>query len=79
MATHPTYGLDLKAIKHTWELFMRLREKGSAILLLSEDLDEIIALSDCIGVIFEGKIMGVRYAAKANKDEIGLMMLGSKK
>lgn len=79
VAAHPTYGLDLKAIKHTWELFMRLRDKGTTILLLSEDLDEIIALSDCIGVIFEGKMMGVRDAAKADKDEIGLMMLGSRK
>jgi simple sugar transport system ATP-binding protein len=78
VASHPTYGLDLKAIKHTWELFMDLREKGSSFLLISEDLDEIMSLSDRIGVIFEGKIVGTMDAAKAKKEEIGLMMTGSK-
>ena len=78
VASHPTYGLDLKAIKHTWELFMKLREKGTALLLISEDLDEIMSLSDRIGVIFEGKIVGTMDAAKAKKEKIGLMMMGSK-
>lgn len=78
VASHPTYGLDLKAIKHTWELFMELREKGSSFLLISEDLDEIMSLSDRIGVIFEGKIVGTMGTAKAKKEEIGLMMTGSK-
>jgi len=77
VASHPTYGLDLKAIKHTWGLFMKLREKGTAFLLISEDLDEIMSLSDRIGVIFEGKIVGTMGAAKAEKEEIGLMMAGS--
>lgn len=79
VAAHPTYGLDLKAIKHTWELFMKLRGKGAAILLVSEDLDEVMSLSDRIGVIFEGEIMGVMDAAKADREEIGLMMTGSRK
>jgi len=78
VASHPTYGLDLKAIKHTWELFMKLREKGTALLLISEDLDEIMSLSDRIGVIFEGKIVGTMDTAKAKKEKIGLMMMGSK-
>ncbi len=78
VASHPTYGLDLKAIKHTWELFMKLREKGTALLLISEDLDEIMSLSDRVGVIFEGKIVGTMDAAKAKKVKIGLMMMGSK-
>jgi len=79
IAVHPTYGLDMKALKHTHELFLRLKGKGTAILLVSEDVDEIMSLSDRIAVIFEGKIVGTVDAAKAKKVEIGLMMAGSKR
>jgi simple sugar transport system ATP-binding protein len=78
VAVHPTYGLDLKALKHTHDLFLRLKEKGTAILLVSEDLDEVMSLSDRIAVIFEGKIVGTVDAEKAKVEEIGLMMAGSK-
>jgi len=78
VAVHPTYGLDLKALKHTHDLFLRLKEKGTAILLVSEDLDEVMSLGDRIAVIFEGKIVGTVDAAKAEVEEIGLMMAGSK-
>jgi simple sugar transport system ATP-binding protein len=76
IASHPTYGLDLRAIEHTHRLLLRLREKGSAILLVSEDLDEIIALSDRIAVMFNGKIVGVKESGKASMQELGLMMAG---
>lgn len=78
VAMHPTYGLDLKAVKHTHELFQNLKKKGTAILLVSEDLEEIFSLSDRIAVIFEGKIVGSMDAAKAKVERIGLMMAGSK-
>jgi len=78
VAVHPTYGLDLKALRHTHDLFLRLKEKGTAILLVSEDLDEVMSLSDRIAVIFEGKIVGTVDAARAKVEEIGLMMAGSK-
>jgi len=78
VATHPTYGLDLKAIKHTHELFLQLKKKGTAILLVSEDLDEIFHLSDRIAVIFNGKIVGIMETAKARVAKIGLMMAGSR-
>ena len=76
IAFHPTYGLDMKALTHTHRLFMRLREKGSAILLVSEDLDEIMTLSDRIAVMFKGKFMGIVDAEKASIKEIGRMMAG---
>jgi ABC-type uncharacterized transport system ATPase subunit len=76
VASHPTYGLDLRAIEHTHRLFLNLREKGSAILLVSEDLDEIMALSDRIAVMFNGKVIGIRESGKTNMQEIGLMMAG---
>ena len=76
VAFHPTYGLDLKALRHTHNIFMKLREKGTAILLISEDLDEIMSLSDRIGVMFEGKLVGILDAEKATIDKIGKMMTG---
>jgi ABC-type uncharacterized transport system ATPase subunit len=76
IASHPTYGLDLRAIEHTHRLLFRLREKGSGILLVSEDLDEIMALSDRIAVMFNGKVVGVRESGKTKMQEIGLMMAG---
>jgi len=76
IASHPTYGLDLRAIEHTHRLLLKMKEKGSAILLVSEDLDEIMALSDRIAVMFNGKILGTRDSGKTNRQEIGLMMAG---
>jgi len=78
VAAHPTYGLDIKAIKHTWELLMNLRGKGTAILLVSEDLDEVMSLSDRIAVMFEGRILATVEASEASREEIGLLMAGSK-
>ncbi|RLG09097.1 MAG: heme ABC transporter ATP-binding protein, partial [Thaumarchaeota archaeon] len=78
IAFHPTYGLDMKALTHTHKLFMELREKGSAILLVSEDLEEVMSLSDRIAVMFRGKFMGILDASKATVEEIGMMMAGIK-
>ena len=74
VAVYPTQGLDAKAVNHTWELFMRLREAGSSILLVSEDLDEIMALSDRINVMSRGKIAGMFDGGAAKREEIGLMI-----
>jgi ABC-type uncharacterized transport system ATPase subunit len=74
VAVYPTQGLDAKAVNHTWELFMRLRETGSSILLVSEDLDEIMALSDRIAVMSRGRIVGMFDGGAATREEIGLMI-----
>jgi len=76
IASHPTYGLDLRAIEHTHRLLLKLREKGSAILLVSEDLDEIMALSDRVAVMFNGQVVGIKESGKTSMQEIGLMMAG---
>ncbi|MEM3662282.1 MAG: ABC transporter ATP-binding protein [Sulfolobales archaeon] len=78
IAFHPTYGLDMKALTHTHKLFMELKEKGSGILLISEDLEEIMLLSDRIAVMFDGRFMGILDSAKASIREIGMMMAGLK-
>ena len=77
LAIHPTEGLDAKAIRQTWELFMFLRSKGSAILLISEDLDEVMALSDRIAVMFDGEIVGRIAGSDVTRERLGAMMAGS--
>jgi simple sugar transport system ATP-binding protein len=79
VAVQPTRGLDVGAIESIQRLLLEQRENGTAILLVSEELEELISLSDRIAVIFEGRIMGVVEAAEADVDEIGLMMTGSKR
>jgi simple sugar transport system ATP-binding protein len=74
VAVYPTQGLDAKAIDHTWELFMRLREAGCSIFLVSEDLEEIMVLSDRIAVMSEGKIVGMFEGGEATREEIGLVI-----
>jgi simple sugar transport system ATP-binding protein len=53
------------------------REQGTAVLLISEEMEELLALSDRIAVISEGKIMGIVDADNADIHEIGLMMTGT--
>jgi len=79
VAVHPTRGLDVGATESVRNTLLEQREKRAAILLISEDLDEILALSDRIAVINEGEIMGVVPAEEADIEEIGLMMAGSKR
>ncbi|MBS3813074.1 ABC transporter ATP-binding protein [Candidatus Bipolaricaulota bacterium] len=77
IASHPTHGLDRRAVSHTWELFIDLRDRGSAILLVSEDLDEVISLSDRIAVMLEGNVVGIVDSDEADKSELGMMMTGA--
>jgi ABC-type uncharacterized transport system ATPase subunit len=55
---------------------MEQRQKGTAILLISEDLDEVMALSDRIAVIYEGQIMGIVDGKAATPAQLGLLMAG---
>ena len=78
VAAHPTFGLDISATEQIHSLLLRRREKGAGILLVSEDLDEVLALSDRIAVMFEGQIMGIVPAAEADRERLGLMMTGQR-
>ncbi|MCL2010465.1 MAG: ABC transporter ATP-binding protein [Synergistaceae bacterium] len=76
---HPTWGLDVAATRYVRERLLERRENGAAILLLSEDLDELVALSDRLAVIFKGEFMGViDNPESAPIEKIGLMMAGEK-
>ena len=59
IAAQPTRGVDIGASEYIHKRLLGQREKGTATLLISEDLDEIRALSDRIAVIFEGRLMGI--------------------
>jgi general nucleoside transport system ATP-binding protein len=78
VAAHPTYGLDVSATALTHDLLLKQRERGAAVLLVSEDLDELFKLSDRIAVMFAGQVVAVVKTEEANREEIGLMMAGSK-
>lgn len=75
VAVQPTRGLDVGAIEGVQRLILKQRECGSAVLLISEELDELLALSDRIYIIYEGKIMG--EVNDGNIEKIGLMMTGT--
>ena len=76
VAAYPTRGLDVGATENVRRILVNERTNGAAILLISEDLDEIFAIADRIVVIFEGRIVGEMSDAKADRDKIGLMMAG---
>jgi ABC-type uncharacterized transport system ATPase subunit len=77
VAMQPTRGLDVGAIEAIQRLLLEQRENGTALLLISEELEELLSLSDRIAVIYEGELVGVDDAADANLETIGLMMTGS--
>jgi ABC-type uncharacterized transport system ATPase subunit len=77
VAVHPTRGLDIGATESVRNLLLEQRENRAAILLISEDLDELLAISDRIAVMYEGEIMGIVPAEGADIEEVGLMMAGA--
>ncbi len=76
IAAQPTRGVDIGATEYIHKRLLEQRQLGTAILLISEDLDEIRALSDRIAVMYEGQIMGILERSKATVEQIGLMMAG---
>ena len=76
VAVQPTRGLDVGAIATVHRLLLDQRQAGSATILISEDLDEILALADRVAVIYEGRLVGLYDAAEADIGEIGLRMTG---
>jgi simple sugar transport system ATP-binding protein len=75
LATQPTRGVDIGAAEYIHKRLVDQRSENTAILVISEDLDEVYALSDRIAVMYEGRIMGI-VDASISREEIGLMMAG---
>jgi len=77
VAVQPTRGLDVGAIEGVQRLLLAQREAGAAILLISEELDELFSLSDRVAVIYEGEIVG--ELVEEDRETVGLMMTGQKR
>jgi general nucleoside transport system ATP-binding protein len=78
IASQPTRGLDVGSIEYIHSRIIEKRDEGTAVLLVSPELDEIIALSDRIAVMYKGQIVEILPAAKINKAYLGLLMAGVK-
>jgi simple sugar transport system ATP-binding protein len=76
LAAHPTRGVDIGAIEFIHKAIVAQRDRGVAVLLVSAELSEVMALSDRIAVMHAGKIVGVVPAAGADEKKIGVMMAG---
>ncbi len=78
VAAQPTRGLDVGATEYVRTRLLEQRDRGAAVLLISEDLDEVLALADRIAVIYEGRIVGTLAARAASAEQLGLMMAGAR-
>jgi simple sugar transport system ATP-binding protein len=76
VAVQPTRGLDVGAIESVHRLLLARRAAGAAILLITEELDEIMSIADRVDVMFEGRIVGSSPVEVADIDQIGLLMTG---
>jgi len=77
IASQPTRGLDVGSIEYVHRRLVRARDEGAAVLVVSAELDEVLALGDRIAVMHGGRIMGPFDAGEHTREEIGLMMAGS--
>jgi len=78
IAAYPSRGLDVGAINTMMRYFVELRDQGVGVILISEELEELMNLSDRIAVMFHGEIMGVVKTAATNIEAIGLLMGGQR-
>ena len=78
VASQPTRGLDVGACQYVYTQLRALRDAGSGVLLVSEDLDELIGLADRIVVLSGGRLVGEVAAADATREALGVLMTGSR-
>jgi simple sugar transport system ATP-binding protein len=76
IAAYPSRGLDVGATEFVRNQMIAQSEAGTAVLLISEDLEELVSVADKIAVLFEGRIMGILPSAEADTARMGLMMAG---
>jgi simple sugar transport system ATP-binding protein len=79
IAAQPTRGLDVGATEYVRKKLVEMRDRGSAVLLVSADLDEIRALSDRIAVMYEGEIVAIKDPEDTSEQELGLLMAGGRR
>jgi simple sugar transport system ATP-binding protein len=76
IASHPSRGLDVHAAQEIQTAIIQRRDAGCAVLLISDDLDEVLLMSDRVAVMYEGRVLGVFDAGEADRETIGLLMGG---
>ena len=76
IAVQPTRGLDVGAIEYVHKALVAERDRGTAILLISLELDEVMSVSDTIDVIYDGRITGTFKQGEVDENKIGLLMAG---
>jgi ABC-type uncharacterized transport system ATPase subunit len=78
IAAHPTRGLDIGATQFVWQELVEARDAGVAVLLISANLEEILALADRVGVIYDGRVVAQLRGSEATMSELGLYMTGAR-
>ena len=76
IAAQPTRGIDVGSIEFIHNQIVAKRDEGVAVLVVSAELDEIMALADQIAVMYKGEIVAVLPRAEATREELGLLMAG---
>jgi simple sugar transport system ATP-binding protein len=76
VVSQPTWGVDAGAATTIRQALVDLAEGGSAILMISQDLDEVLEISDRVAVISKGRLSAPRDARGVTREEIGLLMTG---
>jgi len=77
IANQPTRGIDVGSIEFIHNQIVAQRDNGVAVLLVSAELDEILALSDRVVVVFDGRVVGTLPISEASRERVGLLMAGS--
>jgi ABC-type uncharacterized transport system ATPase subunit len=78
IANLPTQGLDVGATEFVRNKLMEAKKERAGILLISEDLDEVLSLSDWVAPIYEGEVLGIIPGEEAKRESVGAMMAGSR-
>jgi simple sugar transport system ATP-binding protein len=77
IAAQPTRGLDVGSIQYIHSQIVAKRDEGAAVLIVSSELDEVLALGDRIAVMYRGRIIGLLERGNATRETVGLLMAGS--
>jgi simple sugar transport system ATP-binding protein len=76
VAAQPTRGLDVGSIEYIHRRIVEQRDAGAAVLIVSTELDEVLALGDRVAVMYEGRIVGILESKAATRERVGLLMGG---
>ena len=76
VVNQPTRGLDVGSIEYIHSQIVKKRDEGTAVLLVSAELDEILSLSDRISVMFHGELVATMDCSEATREGLGLLMAG---